>query len=379
MAHQVLKEATPVPRSSTLTRWLGGSHAARDTIQAYLFLTPYLIIYIIFILLPVFIAAYMSFYDWDLLAMDFREFVAFDNYVRMLGGRNISWNIFHLMEWRIFGFLLLALIWWAATQEALTKKTAGWLTAGVVVVFGGILGLNASGENARLYDAVFWTSFGNTLEFVLLSTPLIVGVGLALALALNGSGRTLGTFRTLFFAPYVFSVAVLTLIWGFLLNPQRGILAAFLAYFGIEPIPWLTDPQLAMPAIVITTLWWTMGFNMVLFLAGLQDIDPSLYEAAELDGAGLWGKFWNITIPGLQRTLLLVGILQVIASFQIFGQVYIMTRGGPAGTTRVLIQYIYETGFRDFSLGYASAMSIFLFAAMFVVSFIQFKFTPQED
>jgi multiple sugar transport system permease protein len=169
------------------------------------------------------------------------------------------------------------------------------------------------------------------------------------------------------------------LIWGFLLNPQSGILAAFLSYFGIEPIPWLTSPQLAMPAIVVTTLWWTMGFNMVLFLAGLQDIDPSLYEAATLDGAGTWAQFRHITIPGLERTILLVAILQVIASFQIFGQVFIMTRGGPGGTTRVLIQYIYESGFRDFQLGYAAAMSLFLFVVMLLVSYFQFRFTPQED
>ena len=134
-----------------------------------------------------------------------------------------------------------------------------------------------------------------------------------------------------------------------------------------------------MPAIVMTTLWWTMGFNMVLFLAGLQDIDQSLYEAAELDGAGTWAQFRHITIPGLRRTLLLVIVLQIIASFQIFGQVYIMTRGGPAGTTRVLIQYIYESGFRDFRLGYGSAMSLFLFVVMFIISYFQFRIAPEED
>jgi multiple sugar transport system permease protein len=271
------------------------------------------------------------------------------------------------------------LMWWAVARDSMKRQTAIWLSAIVVVFFGGVLGLNTQAEGARLSDAVFWTSFGNTLKFVALSTPLIVGVGLLLALFLNRSDRSAGFFRTLFFAPYVFSVSVLTLIWGFLLNPQSGILAAFLSYFGIEPIPWLTDPQLAMPAIVVTTLWWTMGFNMVLFLAGLQDIDPSLYEAATLDGAGTWAQFRHITIPGLERTILLVAILQVIASFQIFGQVYIMTRGGPGGTTRVLIQYIYESGFRDFQLGYAAAMSLFLFVVMLLVSYFQFRFTPQED
>jgi multiple sugar transport system permease protein len=241
------------------------------------------------------------------------------------------------------------------------------------------MGIHPDPAGGRWYDAQFWNSLGNTIEFVLLSTPLIVAIGLLMAIALNNSRRVTGIFRTFFFAPYVFSVAGLTLIWGFLLNPQSGILAATLEFINIEPIPWLTDPDLALPAIVITTLWWTVGFNMVLFLAGLQDIDPTLYEAAEIDGADAIRKFISITIPGLRRTLLLVIVLQIIASFQIFGQVFIMTRGGPGGATRVLIQHIYESGFRDFNLGYASALSLFLFAVMFAVSFFQFQIGEDEN
>lgn len=359
--------------------WLGSNRARRDTIQAYLFLVPFLVIYIIFVIYPVIQAAYMSLYNWDLLAPHLSKFTGLENYVTMMGGSGITWSATHLLGWRLLGLGAMALVIWAAIRGSIKKQAAIWLSVALVAFFGILLGVNAQGPDSQLNDATFWTSFGNTLEFVIYSTPLIVGLGLLLAILLNEASRIASFFRTLYFAPYVFSVAVLTLIWGFLLNPQRGILAAFLSNFGIEPISWLTDPQLAMPAIVLTTLWWTVGFNMVLFLAGLQDIDPSLYEAATLDGAGVWAKFRHITIPGLQRTTLLVIILQVIASFQIFGQVYIMTRGGPGGTTRVLIQYIYETGFRDLQLGYASAMSLFLFAVMFVVSFIQFKITPQED
>jgi len=225
-------------------------------------------------------------------------------------------------------------------------------------------------------DNVFWVSLINTLKFVVYSTPLIIFIGLLLAVLINHQGG--GFFRALFFSPYIFSVSVVTLIWGFLLNPQQGLIAVFLGWFGVEPISWLTNPRLALPAIVVTTLWWTMGFNMVLFLAGLQDISPSLYEAASIDGTNSLQKFFHITIPGLRRTMLLVVVLQVIASFQIFGQVYIMTRGGPAGTTRVLIQYIYESGFRDYRLGYASAMSVLLFLLMFIVSYFQFKLSPEE-
>jgi multiple sugar transport system permease protein len=366
--------ATNEPR----THWERWRYRNRDTIEGYLFLLPFLIPYLIFTLFPVMQAGYMSLFKWDLLAMGNRSFIGLDNYINMLWGKNIVWDLGHLLPWRLGGIAVVILCWWAVSRTRMEKTTAAWITGGVIVLLGGVAGIHPAAEGGRWNDAIFWKSFGNTLQFVLLSTPLIVGIGLLTALALNGSGRLLGLFRTLFFTPYILSVSVVTLIWGYVLNPQRGILAAFLSNFGVEPIPWLTNADLAMPAIVFTTLWWTMGFNMVLFLAGLQDIEPTLYEAADLDGAGAWGKFRYITIPGLRRTLLLVVILQVIASFQIFGQVYIMTRGGPAGSTRVLVQHIYESGFRDFSLGYASAMSIFLFFVMLIISFLQLQLT-QED
>ncbi|MDX1616663.1 MAG: sugar ABC transporter permease [Candidatus Promineifilaceae bacterium] len=349
----------------------------RDTVDGYLFLLPFLIVYIVFVIFPVLQAVYMSFFDWDLLAMQNRSFIGLENYVTMLWGREMTWDLQHLWPWRLAIAGLVGAAWLLVADKTFKRITAVWLTV-ISLIFIVVLGVHPAADAGRWNDALFWSSLGNTIQFVLLSTPLIVGVGLLMALALNGGGRFFGSLRTMFFAPYVFSVSVLTLIFGFLLNPQRGILAEFLGYFGIEPIPWLTDPNLAMPAIVLATLWWTVGFNMVLFLAGLQDIEPQLYEAADLDGANTWQKFLHVTIPGLRRTLLLVVILQIIASFQIFGQVFIMTRGGPGGSTRVLIQHIYESGFRDFDLGYASAMSIFLFLVMFVVSYFQFRIGGEE-
>lgn len=228
-------------------------------------------------------------------------------------------------------------------------------------------------------DPTFWSSLMNTIKFVVYSTPLLIGTGLLFALLLNGTGSKKVLFRTAFFAPYIFSVAIVTLIWGFMFNAQKGLLGEFARIIGIQPINWLTDPSFAMPAIIIATLWWTVGFNMVLFLAGLQDIDSALYESSSLEGASWFQDFRYITLPGLARTLELVTILQVIMSFQIFGQVYILTKGGPGGTTRVLIQYIYETGFRDHQLGYASAMAFALFLVMGVVSFFQFKLSKEES
>lgn len=365
------------PRSKTGQR---SQRQRRDDVAAYLFLLPFLLIYILFVIYPVIQALYMSFFDWDLLAQDARQFINFDNYVNMLGGRDLVWSISSLWVTRLVGLLVaFGVVVRGWRHQSLKQSSAIVIIVAAIIFFGGLLGIHPNPEGGRWYDAQFWNSLGNTIEFVLLSTPLIVVIGLLMAIALNNVRSITAVFRTIFFAPYVFSVAGLTLIWGFLLNPQSGILAATLEFIGIEPIPWLTDPNLALPAIVVTTLWWTVGFNMVLFLAGLQDIDPTLYEAADIDGANNLEKFWNITIPGLQRTLLLVVVLQIIASFQIFGQVFIMTRGGPGGATRVLIQHIYESGFRDFDLGYASAMSIFLFVVMFVVSYFQFQVGDENE
>lgn len=364
---------------------IAGSPAARpwhqrhrETVEAWLFVLPFLVIYVVLQIYPVVQAALMSLFDWDLLDPGRREFVGLDNYARMFGGTDLTWDLSTLLGWRLLGLLLLVATAVAAARGAMTRRAAVLAGAAVVLVFGVLLGLHP-GPDGVWNDALFWRSFGNTVVFVLLSTPTIVGVALALAVVLAGSGRFVGLLRAAFFAPYVLSVAVLTLIWGFLLNPDLGLVARGLTFFGLEPVAWLTDPALALPAIVVVTLWWTMGFNLVLFIAGLQDIEPSLYEAATLDGAGPWKKFLYVTLPGLRRTVVLVTVLQVIASFQIFGQVFILTRGGPANSTRVLIQHIYESGFREFQLGYAAALSVFLFLVMLIASAAQLKLIREDD
>lgn len=230
---------------SLWARFLSNKRTARDNVQAYLFLLPFLIVYVIFIIYPVLQAAYMSMFKWDLLAPHLNKFVGIKNYTEMLWGDDLSWNIQHWFGWRLAGLASIPIIWWRVSQKTLQKKTATWLSAIILIFVGGALGINAQADGARFSDGVFWSSFGNTLKFVVLSTPVIVGMGLLLALLLNSSEKSASLFRTLFFAPYVFSVAVLTLIWGFLLNPQAGILAAFLSYLNIEPISWLTNPQLA--------------------------------------------------------------------------------------------------------------------------------------
>lgn len=342
------------------------------------FIAPFMLIYLVFLVWPILQAIGLGFFKIDLLVISDRTFVGLENYFRMFWGENMQWTLTNMWDWRLAGLALLIPVALGMRKKTVSAVEGSLYAVLLVMIFGVMMGL-APGEGGRWNDSLFWLSFGNTVLFVALSTPLIVGIGLLLAMALNRPGRWTGVLRTVFFAPYVLSVSVLTLIWAFLLNPQLGLIGEMFRFFGLEPISWLTSPTLAMPAIVIATLWWTVGFNVVLYLAGLQDIDKSLYEAASIDGAGYLQRFREITWPGLRRTTLLVMVLQIIASFQIFGQVFIMTRGGPNGATRVSIQHIYESAFRDFNLGYASAMSVFLFLVMIAFSVLQFRFSREES
>ncbi|HYO55491.1 sugar ABC transporter permease, partial [Archangium sp.] len=195
-------------------------------------------------------------------------------------------------------------------------------------------------------DPYFWDALKRTLQFAAMTVPAATVLGLALALALNRPLRIHGALRAIFFASSIFSVSVVTLVWTMVLNPDRGLVANGLRALGMEPISFLTDPAWAMPALMVTTLWWTTGFPMALFLAGLQQIPPEVYEAAKLDNASRWTVLRHITLPALTRTILLVVVLQTVMQFQLFGQPLLMTRGGPGNATRSLVQFIYETGFR---------------------------------
>ena len=362
----------------TQGRALSSREARANNLSAWGFLLPFLLVYLAFLVYPIIQAVIMGFYDLDLLVIADRTFIGLDNYLRMFWGSDMVWDVTNMLEWRVAGLLLIIPIIIGVRSLRVGKTEAVIYVSLLIGVFGVAMGFHP-GADGRWNDSQFWLAFGNTVLFVLLSTPLIVGFGLLLALALNRPGRWIGVLRTVFFAPYVLSVSVLTLIWAFMLNPQLGIVGELFRELGLDPVSFLTSPVWAMPAIVSTTLWWTVGFNVVLFLAGLQDIDKSLYEAAKIDGANSVKSFMFITMPGLQRTTLLVVVLQVIASFQIFGQVFIMTRGGPNGATRVSIQHIYESGFRDLELGYASAMSVFLFVVMVAFSAIQFRLLRSDN
>ena len=228
---------------------------------------------------------------------------------------------------------------------------------------------------------VFWNGLWNTVIFVLLSTPMLVIGGLFLAIVVNGKYRGRNAFRAIFFLPWTLGIAVVGLLWWWIFNGSFGLLTNFLSSWGIVSPTWLTTNPWAWFSILLATLWWTVGFNTIVLLAGLQSIAVDLYEAAAIDGANRWQQFRYITVPSLRPILLLVITLQVISSFNLVGQPQIMTGGGPGNETRSVLQYVYDTGFTaggQYQLGQAAAMALIVAAIMLVISVINFRLFRSE-
>lgn len=276
----------------------------RAPLAAAVFLAPFLVIYVVFLVYPLFKGFWISLHDWE-LAGGYREFIGTLNYQDL-------WS-----------------------------------------------------------DKLFWRTIRNTLYFVAITVPTMTLLALALALAVQGEGRLKAVLRSVFFMSSVFSVTVVTLVWSMALSADKGLLMPLWDVLGVKPVNFLGHPQLAMPSIAVTTLWWGVGLPMALFLAALGQIPRELYEAAELDHASRWTVLRRITLPSIRHTVLLVLVLQIVGQFQIFGQAYLMTQGGPANRTRTMVQYIYDTGFRDWQVGYASAMAMTLFVLMLGFSMLQ--------
>jgi ABC-type sugar transport system permease subunit len=230
-----------------------------------------------------------------------------------------------------------------------------------------------------LGDADMWHSMGNTFYFTLISTVPLVLVALAMAALVNMGLPAQWLWRLSFFAPYLLASTVVSLFFVWMYNPQLGLINELLGKIGIAPIDWLNNPDVAMWSIVIATLWWTVGFNFLLYLAAMGNIPQAHYEAAQLDGAGGWRQFFSITLPQIKATTLMIVILQVLASLKIFDQVYQMTAGGPAGSTRTVVQYIFESGFTGYRLGYSAAISYIFFAIIVIVSISQFFLTRKRS
>ncbi|ONI67768.1 ABC transporter permease [Kribbella sp. ALI-6-A] len=276
----------------------------------YLFLAPYLLLFVLFVIGPAIFGIWMSLHDWD-FQLPGKPFVGLQNYK----------DLFDPLS---------------ATAEP------------------------------------FWHGMRATGIFTLASVPFLVVVPLGLAVLLNRKfpGRTF--FRAVYFAPYVLGVAVIGLMFRYILDTTFGILNAFLGVFGIPEIGWTTEQPWAFVALVAVTVWWTAGFNAIIFLAGLQDIPAEQYEAAELDGANTWQQFRNVTLPGLRPVTVFIVTITLLASANMFGQALLITQGGPGDTTRTALMVITDTGFSQFRMGQASAMSYLLAICLSIVALITF-------
>lgn len=222
-------------------------------------------------------------------------------------------------------------------------------------------------------DADFWAALGHTLYFIGGYLPLVLLLGLGVALALNAPLRGISFLRTTFFLPVVSSWVAVALLWTWLFNPRYGLINYLLSLIGIVGPGWLYDPQWAMPAVILTSVWKDIGFVMVIFLAGLQSIPTDYYEAASLDGAGRWAQLRFITLPLLGPTTFFVTIISLINSFQVFDQVWVMTEGGPAGATTVLVERVVRHAFSYGEMGYAATISWAIFLLVFAVTVVQFR------
>ncbi|CCJ32674.1 MULTISPECIES: carbohydrate ABC transporter permease [Caloramator] len=286
-------------------------------IEPYLFILPQFIFFIVFMILPTGLGIWISLNKWDYLTKP--KFVGLKNYI-----------------------------------DLFKPDTIDYLE--------------------------FWNAFGNTFKFVIFSVPPLIIIALALALLVNSPNlKFRNFFRGVFYASNVLSVSCVGLIWLWMLDTNAGLVNYYLEKLGIGRIPWLAELPWAWISLVAMTVWWIIGGNMILFLAGLQDIPQTLYEAADIDGASGWQKFWYVTLPGLKRPLLFIVIMTTLAQFNIFGQPYMVTRGGPGNATKVLLMYIRDVAFGQYRMGSASAMAIMMGLVMIVFSIIQYKLlSPKE-
>ncbi|CAH0342760.1 sugar ABC transporter permease [Rhizobium sp. CECT 9324] len=253
-----------------------------------------------------------------------------------------------------------------------------WLSLHKVDLFGPGRFVGLANYGRVLADPVFLQALRNTLVFVLFSVPSLVALGLFLALALNRTSRSTSFLRGLFFSSSVLSVTIVTLIWRFVFIPGDGLMSVIFAQLGMEPLNFLSTSGWSLFAVGVATVWWCLGLPMMLFLAALQQIPVDLYEASALDNASPWRVFTRITLPSIARTIMLVTIIQIVMQFQLFGQAQLMTNGGPNGSSRPLVMYIYEVGFVRWDLGKGAAASQFLFLIILVAAMAQYVVSTRK-
>lgn len=225
-----------------------------------------------------------------------------------------------------------------------------------------------------LNDSTFKQVLINTLYYSVFTVPIGATISLFLAIALDRRTKLVKFYRAVYFLPVISSMVAVAMVWQWIYNPEFGLINYLLSLVGIKGPSWLTDTVWAMPAIIVVNIWKGLGFNMLLFLAGLQGISNSYYEAADIEGARWWTKFTRITLPLLSPTTFFVLVMSFISSFQVFDSVFLMTGGGPGRSTSVLVHYLYQNAFQYFRMGYASALAYVLFFLVFLVTLVQLAF-----
>ena len=225
-----------------------------------------------------------------------------------------------------------------------------------------------------LHDPLFWTALKNTAYFVVIGGPLSIAASLGAALLLSAKlVRFKTVFRTIFFLPVVTTLVAVAVVWRYIYHPRFGLLNYGLSFLGFEPVDWLGDPRFAMPAIILMAVWKNFGFNMVIFVAGLQSIPEQLYEAASIDGATAGQQFRHVTLPMLAPTFVFVALITMIGYFQLFAEPYVMTQGGPSHSTLSIVLLMYQQGFRWWNMGYAAALAFVLFAIILALSLLSMR------
>jgi ABC-type sugar transport system permease subunit len=291
--------------------WRPSGRERRASLAPYIFLAPYLLVFLAFFLLPALFSAVISLTNWRIVGAP--GYVGLENYRRLVN------------------------------------------------------------------DPLFFTALRNTTLYTLAIVPVMAALGLGLALLLNQPLRGRVVTRLSVFASYVIMVSVVGIIWRWILDPTgAGLLNFYLAKLGLGPYPWLASPDTAMLSIILATMWWTAGYNMVMYLAGLQEISPELREAARIDGASAWQEFWYLVLPLLRPVTFFVVVMSIAKSFQVFGQVYVMTQGGPSNSTLTIVHYLYVVGFTWYEMGYAAAIAYALFGLLFAVTAVQFRLVSRE-
>ncbi|GGN36887.1 MULTISPECIES: carbohydrate ABC transporter permease [Marinomonas] len=254
-----------------------------------------------------------------------------------------------------------------------------WLSLNKVDLFGGERFIGLKNYARVLNDPIFAQAVKNTVIFVGVSVPTLVMLGLFLALALNKTTKGSSFLRGLFFASSILSVTIVTLIWRIVFIPNDGLMALIFEYFGWQPIGFLSTTGWSLFSVGVATVWWCIGLPMMLFLAALQQIPKDLYEAAALDNASRWRVLTRITLPSIKSTIMLVAVIQVVMQFQLFGQAQLMTNGGPAGSSRPIVMYIYEVGFLRWDIGMGAAASQILFLIILCAAMLQYWISTRKE